>query len=421
VPMWIIEQFLRRLIRKGQLRLIAEGKITDLGSGESGPRVCLRFHDRSLLLKLVLDFPLHFGEAYMDGRLTIEQGTLYDALELFAMNYNDAPLMIWDFLSERFEPVERTFRKQNNLSDSRKNVAHHYDFSADFFKLFLDQDLNYSCAYFTTAEADLDEAQADKKRLIAAKLLLQKGMRVLDIGSGFGGLAIYLAQNYRVEVTGITLSQEQLKVACERAKAAGLEELVKFELKDYRQVSGSFDRVVSVGMFEHVGVVNYREFFARLRALLKDDGVALLHSIGRNGPPGTIDNWIDKYIFPGGYAPALSEVWPAIEKNNLWVCDMEILQSHYARTLSCWRANFERNREAIKAIYDERFCRMWEFYLIGAEMEFLYGPLMVFHLQLARDRNVVPATRNYMLAESVITESTAADRGRRKDVAKLAK
>jgi cyclopropane-fatty-acyl-phospholipid synthase len=198
-------------------------------------------------------------------------------------------------------------------------------------------------------------------------------MRVLDIGSGFGGLAIYLAQNYGVQVIGITLSQEQLKIAAERARLAGLEELVKFELKDYREVSNTFDRIVSVGMFEHVGTNNYVEFFARINALLKDDGVALVHSIGRSGPPGTPDNWIDKYIFPGGYAPSLSEVWPAIEKNDLWVCDMEVLQSHYARTLACWRSNFERNREAVKAIYDERFCRMWEFYLIGAEMEFLYG------------------------------------------------
>lgn len=397
--MRIIEYFLKRLIRKGHLQLITDGKVMDLGNGGGGPPATVRFHDRTLLFKLVQDFTLHFGEAYMDGRLTIEQGTLYDVLELFAMNYKDAPLMLWDFISESLGPFERLIHRQHSLSASRKNIAHHYDYSADFFQLFLDRDLQYSCAYFTAPENDLDTAQMNKKRLIASKLLLERGMRVLDLGCGFGGLAIYLAGNFGVEVSGVTLSEEQFKIATERAAHEGLDKLVKFRLGDYREETESYDRIVSVGMLEHVGVDNYRKLFAQIKSLLRDNGVALLHSIGRTGPPGTIDNWVDKYIFPGGYAPSLSEVLPAIEKSGLWVTDVEILQSHYAETLKCWRANFDRNREAVKRIYDERFCRMWEFYLVCAEMEFRYGPLMVFQLQLARDRNVVSVVRDYMFQD----------------------
>ena len=399
--MFLIEYFLRRLIRKGHLQLISGGKVIDLGDPNAGPPLIVRFHDNNLLFKLAQDFALHFGEAYMDGRLTIEQGTLYDVLELFALNYNEAPLMIWDLLSEWFSPWLQLLPQQDALSASRKNVAHHYDYKADFFKLFLDQDMQYSCAYFNSEDDDLDAAQTNKKRLLAAKLALKPGMQVLDIGCGFGGLAFYLAKNFGVKVTGITLSQEQLKVALERLQDLGLADQVEFRLQDYRQETKTYDRIVSVGMFEHVGVKNYPEFFACLKRLLKDDGIALLHSIGRSGPPGTIDAWMDKYIFPGGYAPSLSQVFPGIEKSDLWVTDMEIWQSHYAKTLTCWRNNFNRNRQAVQQMYDERFCRMWEFYLIGAEMEFRYGPLMIFHLQMAKKRNIVPATRDYMFERTV--------------------
>jgi cyclopropane-fatty-acyl-phospholipid synthase len=258
--------------------------------------------------------------------------------------------------------------------------------------------MQYSCAYFTDPNNDIDTAQMDKKRLLASKLLLKKGMRVLDIGCGYGGLAIYLAKNFAVEVTGITLSIEQHQIAVERAKQEGVADLVKFEIRDYRDEIGKYDRIVSVGMFEHVGIEHYQEFFSQIKALLKDDGVALLHTIGRMDKPGTKDNWMEKYIFPGGYAPALSEVWPTLEKLELWGTDLEILRLHYARTLRLWRETFESKREIVRKMFDERFCRMWEFYLTGCELEFRYGRIVVFQIQLAKDIDAVPLTRDYMFA-----------------------
>lgn len=398
--MAIIEYFLKRLIRKGNLRLIgANNSVLDLGGKAPGPDVVVKFHDRSLLSKLAQDFTLHLGEAYMDGRLTIEKGTLYDLLELFAMNYADSPLMPWDFFAELLLPVERLMQQQNSLTSSRKNVAHHYDLSADFFSLILDRDLQYSCAYFAQPANDLDQAQLDKKRLIASKLLLKEGMRVLDIGCGFGGMAIYLAKTYGVHVTGITLSKEQHQVAVARAKQEGLEHLLSFQLKDYREETTQYDRIVSVGMFEHVGVEHYKKFFAQIKSLLKNDGVALLHSIGRMDVPGTSDNWMLKYIFPGGYAPALSEVIPFVEKAGLWATDIELLRMQYAKTLMAWRSNFDRNREKVRQMYDERFCRMWDFFLIGAEMDFRFGRMIVFQIQIAKDIDAVPLTRSYMWQE----------------------
>lgn len=395
--MAIIEYFLKRLIRKGHLRLIeASGKVIDLGQPATLPRATVRFYDQSMLVKLAQDFSLHFGEAYMDGRLSIQEGTLYDVLEIFATNYSDAPPMPWDCLSRITMPIERMMQFQNSLSSSRKNVAHHYDLSADFFKLFLDSDMQYSCAYFTHPENDIEQAQMDKKRLITSKLLLKEGLSVLDIGCGFGGLAIYMARNFGVNVTGITLSTEQYNIALERVKQEGLEKQIEIRMCDYREEKGTYDRVVSVGMFEHVGVEHYPKFFASIKTLLKNDGIALLHSIGRMDMPGTRDEWLHKYIFPGGYAPALSEVMPSLERSGLWVTDIELLRMHYARTLVCWRESFERNRDAIQKIYDERFCRMWEFFLIGSEMEFRYGRMIVFQMQLAKNINAVPFTRGYM-------------------------
>jgi len=402
--MAIIESFLKRFIRKGHLRLIcADGSILDLGDG-SGTSVSVRFSDRAMLIKLAQDFTLHLGEAYMDGRLCFEAGTLYDLLQVFALNYHDAPPMPWELTAESFSPFFRLIEKCNSLARSRKNVAHHYDISPEFFKLFLDSDLQYSCGYFTHVDNDLETAQFDKKRLIASKLLLQQGMRVLDIGCGFGGLALYLAKNFGVEVVGITLSDEQCKIAVARAKQEGLEQLVKFYIRDYRNEIQHYDRIVSIGMFEHVGVNHYREFFAKVKGLLKNDGIALLHSIGRMDGPGASDSWMVKYIFPGGYAPALSEVLPVVEKSGLWVTDIEILRLHYVETLRRWRANFERHRETVRTMYDERFCRMWEFYLIGAEMDFRYLSTMVFQMQLSKDVNALPITRDYMLTEMLNSE-----------------
>jgi cyclopropane-fatty-acyl-phospholipid synthase len=290
----------------------------------------------------------------------------------------------------------RRLHQYNPAHRARANVAHHYDLSDTLYGLFLDADRQYSCAYFTHEHDDLDQAQRDKKRHLAAKLLLEPGVRVLDIGSGWGGLGMYLAEAGAAEVVGITLSEEQLKVSRERAARAGLDDRVRFELCDYRALDGKFDRIVSVGMFEHVGLRHYPEFFAAVRDLLCEDGVAVLHSIGRADGPGATNPWLRKYIFPGGYSPALSEVLPVVERLGLWVTDIEILRLHYAETLRLWRRRFLANRARIAELYDERFCRMWEFYLVGSELAFRRMGHMVFQLQLAKRQDAVPLTRDYI-------------------------
>jgi cyclopropane-fatty-acyl-phospholipid synthase len=294
------------------------------------------------------------------------------------------------------EPTAAGLHQYNPAPRARANVAHHYDLSDALYDLFLDADRQYSCAYFSHDHDDLEQAQRDKKRHVAAKLLLEPGVRVLDIGSGWGGLGLYMAEAGAGEVVGITLSEEQLKVSRGRAARAGLADRVRFELCDYRALDGKFDRIVSVGMFEHVGIRHYPEFFGTVRDLLTDDGVALLHSIGRADGPGSTNPFIRKYIFPGGYSPALSEVLPVVERAGLWVTDIEILRLHYAETLRLWRQRFEANRARIAELYDERFCRMWEFYLVGAELTFRRMGHMVFQLQLARRQEAVPLTRDYI-------------------------
>jgi cyclopropane-fatty-acyl-phospholipid synthase len=275
-------------------------------------------------------------------------------------------------------------------------VAFHYDLNRELFELFLDRDLQYSCAYFTCKDQSLEDAQANKKKRVAAKLLLKPGMRVLDIGSGFGGLALYLARTWNVEVVGLTLSEEQWRVAQDRARAAGLDNKVSFKLLDYREESGRYDRIVSIGMFEHVGQSHYDEFFAKLRELMKDDGVCLLHTIGRMAPPGSTSPWVIKYIFPGGYVPSLSEAFAAIERAGLWVTDVEILRLHYAETLMHWHRRFQENRDKVRSLYDERFCRMWEFYLQLCEVAYRRLNWMVFQTQIAKCVDSVPLTRSYL-------------------------
>jgi cyclopropane-fatty-acyl-phospholipid synthase len=290
------------------------------------------------------------------------------------------------------------FRKRqqaNALGEAQQNVAHHYDLGNDFYRLFLDENLLYSCAYFRHDGETLEQAQRNKLRLIAAKLGLQPGQRVLDIGSGWGDLAIYLASLEDVEVLGVTLSREQQALASERAAAAGLSDRVRFELKDYRALTAQFDRIVSVGMFEHVGVHHYDEFFTHLNGLMPDDGIAVIHSIGHMSPPGMASPWLRKYIFPGAYSPALSEVFAAVERNSLWVTDVEVLRLHYAKTLAHWEKRFQDHRDKVVQMYDERFARMWEFYLISAEMMFRTGSQMVFHMQLSRSRDAAPIVRDY--------------------------
>jgi cyclopropane-fatty-acyl-phospholipid synthase len=296
-----------------------------------------------------------------------------------------------------FKSILRRIYQYNPAGRSQRNVAHHYDLSRRLYELFLDADEQYSCAYFPDTNMTIEAAQEAKKRHIASKLLLKPGMKVLDIGSGWGGLAFTLAETAGVDVTGLTLSREQLAVANERARAKGIADRVRFHLRDYRAETGTYDRIVSVGMFEHVGINHYEEFFATVNRLLAPDGVMLLHAIGRLNGPGQTNSWIRKYIFPGGYAPALSEVLPVVERSGLLTTDVEILRMHYAITINRWQERFTANRAEIAQLYDERFCRMWEFYLAGAEMDFRYLKAMVFQLQLGKSMGAVPLVRDYMV------------------------
>lgn len=392
----LLFSLLNRLIQTGQLTVIdAAGKLHRFGSGEV-PAITIRLHDKRLHHRLFLHPELYLGEAYADGTLTIEQGSLYDLLHLCTVNADALAHHPVQRLRQRLDQLWKSVQQYNPAARARANVAHHYDLSDGLYDLFLSADRQYSCAYFAGGAETLEEAQHRKQIHLGAKLLLRPGMKVLDIGSGWGGLGLFLAQAAHVEVTGVTLSEEQLKVARERAAAAGLSKRVRFHLRDYRHESGPYDRIVSVGMFEHVGATHYREFFGKIRDLLKPDGVALLHSIGRMAGPGTTNAWIRKYIFPGGYSPALSEVLAAVERAGLWVTDIEILRVHYADTLREWSRRFAAHRDKIKALYDERFCRMWEFYLTVSEIAFRNLDQMVFQIQLARRKEAVPLTRDYI-------------------------
>jgi cyclopropane-fatty-acyl-phospholipid synthase len=392
----LASHFFRHLIRVGALTVVdAYGK-THRFAGAPGPAATVRLHDPALHTRLPLNPYLAAGEAYMDGTLTVEDGTIYDALELACRNGAALDNYLFTRLQTALKGLLNVFHTYNPVGRAQRNVAHHYDLSGALYDLFLDQDRQYSCAYFVTDNDSLDVAQDNKKLHLASKLLLEPGQKVLDIGSGWGGLALYLARLAGVDVTGVTLSVEQQKVAETRARAAGLGDHVRFHLRDYREEPGKYDRIVSVGMFEHVGVGHYREFFTKVRDLLTDDGVMLLHSIGRAGRPEATNPWIRKYIFPGGYTPALSEVMSAVEKVGLWVTDIEVLRLHYASTLREWRRRFEANRDKVRALYDERFCRMWEFYLAGSELSFRYLGNMVFQMQLSRRLDSVPLTRDYI-------------------------
>lgn len=395
--MLLATQF-KRFIRFGHLEMIAaNGKSYHFGDKSNNPSCTIRLHKSILHRRLLLNPDLYLGEAFMNGDLTIEQGTLYDLLYLFGLNLQNSSTSFWQSLMEKGQQLWQKFFGYIPFHQAKANVAHHYDLSGVLYEKFLDQDMQYSCAYFTHPDNSLEQAQLDKKKHITAKLLLEPGMKVLDIGCGWGGLALYMAKTKGVQVTGLTLSEEQHKVACQRAKEEGLQNLVQFHLRDYRQEKQSYDRVVSVGMFEHVGTRHYQDFFRQLRSLLNPMGVALLHSIGRMDGPGQTNPWLKKYIFPGGYAPALSEVVPVIEQVGLWITDIEILRLHYAYTLQNWRQRFLNNRPHITKLYNERFCRMWDFYLCAAEIDFRLLSTMVFQIQITRDIQAVPITRDYML------------------------
>ena len=393
----IVDFLFRNTIRTGDLSVIDSfGKVRRYGDA-TGPSVTIRVHDLATEWRIFWNAKLAVGEAFTDGRLTVEEGSLYDFVTLGLTNVNNLqhhPLLSF---VESVAQFVRYLRTVNPIGRARRNVAHHYDLSGELYDLFLDEDRQYSCAYFDHPEQNLEEAQLNKKRHIAAKLLLDRpDLKVLDIGSGWGGLALYLHEVAGTDVTGLTLSTEQYKVSNERSQRQGLDKRVRFKLEDYRQEENQYDRVVSVGMFEHVGPAHYRTFFAKVKKLLKPDGVALLHSIGHFEPPSTTNPWITKHIFPGGYLPSLSEVLAAIEKEGLIIADVEILRLHYAETLKNWHQRFTANREKAAAIYDERFCRMWDFYLTGCEAAFREDGLMVFQIQLARSLNSVPLQRDYI-------------------------
>ena len=396
--MFPLSVFLNKIIRFGTLTVIDAGGESHVFAGAKGPEATIRLHDAALPWRLFSNPPLAAGEAYMDGALTVEGGELYDFLWLVTKNLEWRPDN--PFHNSGNDPWTRFktwFSQTNPAARSKQNVAHHYDLSGELYDLFLDEDRQYSCAFFRTPKDTLEQAQENKKAIVAKKLLLKKNMRVLDIGSGWGGLGLYIHKKSGAHVTGITLSEEQLALSRRRAEKAGVAARVDFRLQDYREMHERFDRIVSVGMFEHVGRKNYRTFFNKVYECLADDGVALLHTIGRADGPGATDPWTAKYIFPGGYTPSLSELAPAIERAGLYVTDIEIWRLHYAETLKEWRKRAQKNRAKIEKLYDARFFRMWEFYLASAECAFRNLGHVVFQIQLSRARDAVPLTRDYML------------------------
>jgi cyclopropane-fatty-acyl-phospholipid synthase len=390
----LLRLLLSKFIRRGSMIFVTASGIRFTCGDGTGEPVQAHFLARDAERQVLANPELALGEVYMDGTFVIERGTIADLLAIL-MDQRDF-LPAWAKPQWWLRYLARHLGQLNLRRRARSNVAHHYDLDGRLYSLFLDGDRQYSCGYFETPVTTLDDAQLAKKRHLAAKLLVKSGHRVLDIGSGWGGLCLYLADVAGADVTGITLSTEQLSAANVRAAESGLAGRVKFLLQDYRDVVGQFDRIVSVGMFEHVGVHFYDTFFRRCAELLTDDGVMLLHSIGRSEGPNVTNPWITKYIFPGGYIPALSEVMPAIERAGLLVCDIEILRMHYAETLKAWRERFMARREEAVQLYDDRFARMWEFYLAASEMSFRKGNLMNFQIQLTKRQGVVPMTRDYV-------------------------
>ncbi len=396
----VLRAFFDRIIRTGTVTVESPGSRFQVGDGTGNP-IRIRLHDRRAVFQLITDPSAALGDLYMDGRLTVEEGSIYDLLALSWRNLGLAeppgPAKAWAALRR----ATRRLSQLNDMRRAKKNVAHHYDLDRRLYSLFLDADWQYSCAYFEHPHQSLEAAQQAKKRHIAAKLWLKPGSRVLDIGSGWGGLAIYLERMCGANVTGVTLSEEQLSIAGQRA---GSSKNVSFRLQDYRDVTGQYDRIVSVGMFEHVGLPYYGTYFKTAAERLEHDGVMLLHTIGRIDRPGPTNPWMAKYIFPGGYVPALSDVMPAIERAGLIVTDVEVLRLHYAETLRAWRERFLEKRDAARTLYDERFCRMWEFYLACCETAFRFGNLFVFQIKLAKHLADLPITRDYIAEAEAILE-----------------
>lgn len=392
----MIEALLSKMIKTGDFTAhLPGGRVIKAGDG-AGPPVAIRINSRGL--RRLANPSLGLGEGYMEGDIVFEQGTIDQLLTIVGESGGRKPKR-GSALTRFRKALKRRIQQVNDRVASRRNVAHHYDLSNDLYRRFLDTDMQYSCAYFERPDMTLEEAQAAKKALIGRKLLIQPGMKTLDIGSGWGGLSMTLAKDFGAQMTGVTLSTEQLALAKERAAKAGLADKTDFRLTDYRDLNEKFDRIVSVGMLEHVGAPNFRTYFETIAKLLDEDGVALVHSIGKMHGPGATNAFTQKYIFPGGYIPGLSEIVTAIEQAGLWITDVEILRLHYAETCRIWRERFMADPD-IPTMFDARFRRMWEFYLAGAELGFRHGGHMVFQIQLAKKRDGAPLTRDYLLAKA---------------------
>jgi len=400
--MWTraLNGMLNRLVHDGELSVtFPDGSTGRYGDSTRGPRVAITLHPDDLPRRLVLTPDLTLGESYMHGQLTIEDDDLYGLLTLVIRNIARQGYTWYQRPITAIRHLMRYMAQFNPAPRAQSNVAHHYDLSGELYDLFLDTDRQYSCAYFRDPEMTLEEAQEAKKHHIAGKLLIEPGMRVLDIGCGWGGMGLTLARDYGADVTGVTLSREQHAMANARAEEAGLADRARFHLTDYREVTGQFDRIVSVGMFEHVGVPHYNEYFGNVRKRLTEDGVALIHTIGRSSPPGSTNPWIAKYIFPGGYIPAMSETLRAVEHQSLYTTDVEIWRLHYAETLRHWHDRFMTNVDRARELYDETFCRMWRFYLVASELTFRLNRQVVFQFQLSPVQDTVPLTRDYLYRE----------------------
>ena len=400
--MWstVFNNMLTRLVQSGSLRVIfPDGSDRVFGPG-GDLSATVHIHDEDVVRGICMKPDLTLGEAYMDERLTIENDDIDGLIRLVLRNRYNNTLPAWVRLVKKSQLVLGRFIQRNTPESARANVAHHYDLSNDLYRLFLDEDMQYSCAYFADPGMSLDEAQRAKKAHIAAKLRIEPGMRVLDIGCGWGGMAMTLARDFGARVTGVTLSEEQLALARARVEEAGLSERIEFRLLDYRRLDEKFDRIVSVGMLEHVGLPHYGEYFGKVAEMLSPDGAALIHTIGRTGKPMVQSEWITKYIFPGGYVPSLSELAPAIEESGLWNTDIEVLRLHYAYTLRHWVKRFDENLEEIRARYDDRFIRMFRYYLTVCALAFEEQEQAVFQFQLAHKRDAVPLTRDYLYSSN---------------------
>ena len=392
----IVDSLLKKILKKGHLVWVKPNGLDFEYGDKTGTPIKMRTTNAFSEIKMMMNPSLHFGESYMNGSLILEEGTIHDLLKLIFIN-SGSNADHWVMKVDKFiRAIRNKIVSSNYIPKSKKNVAHHYDLSDKLYDLFLDKDRQYSCAYFNSPNDTLEQAQLNKKELIAKKLLLEEDQNVLDIGSGWGGMASYLSKRSNVNVKGVTLSEEQIAYSKQRKIDESLDK-VEYALQDYRNVEESYDRIVSVGMFEHVGTPHYQEFFDKVYQLLNETGVALIHTIGRIDQPTTNDPWIEKYIFPGGYIPALSEVMQRVEKSGLTTTDIQVLKFHYAETLKRWRYNFYDNIDKVKEFYDEKFCRMWDFYLSSSQASFEESSLVIYQLQLSKNKKTVPDSRDYLL------------------------